>query len=119
MSSSCQSKLSFFWVFLNLLSSISSYEGTGRSLSLKLIQQLREKSANAISTKVTGSESKPDAATPGGRLLWELTLNESIRYANRDVIEKWLNELLCLDATVVPRISSGCPVPEDCDLYPS
>lgn len=64
-------------------------------------------------------EAKADsAATPGGRLLWELTLSESIRYANGDFVEKWLNELLCLDATVVPRISSGCPVPADCDLYP-
>ena len=97
----------------------NSYEGTGRSLSLKLIQQLREKSANATATKNPEGEGKSDGATPGGRLLWELTLNESIRYGNGDVVEKWLNELLCLDATVVPRISSGCPTPDDCDLYPS
>ena len=40
------------------------------------------------------------------------------RYANGDSVEKWLNHLLCLDASIVPRISSGCPLPDDCDLYP-
>ena len=34
-----------------------------------------------------------------------------------DPVEDWLNKLLCLDATVVPRINSGCPLPENCDLY--
>lgn len=105
-----------YLVFMS--STVNGYEGTGRSLSLKLIQQLREKSANNTATKSVNGEAKADsAATPGGRLLWELTLSESIRYANGDFVEKWLNELLCLDATVVPRISSGCPVPADCDLY--
>eukprot|EP00112_Aurelia_sp_Birch-Aquarium-sp1_P011190 Seg2357.3 transcript_id=Seg2357.3/GoldUCD/mRNA.D3Y31 product="RNA cytidine acetyltransferase" protein_id=Seg2357.3/GoldUCD/D3Y31 len=98
-----------------MASTVNGYEGTGRSLSLKLIQQLREKSvSNADPTKKGAT---PDAATPGGRLLWELSLSESIRYANGDQVEKWLNELLCLDATVVPRISSGCPLPENCELY--
>ena len=46
-----------------------------------------------------------------------MTLNESIRYADKDPVEKWLNNLLCLDATDVPRITSGCPLPELCDLY--
>jgi len=100
-----------------MASTVNGYEGTGRSLSLKLIQQLREKSVNTTAAKTADGESKSDGATPGGRLLWELTLSESIRYANGDVIEKWLNELLCLDATVVPRISSGCPIPDECELY--
>ena len=52
-----------------------------------------------------------------GRVLHEVTLNESIRYADKDPVEKWLNNLLCLDATDVPRITSGCPLPELCDLY--
>ena len=52
-----------------------------------------------------------------GRVLHEVVLNESIRYANGDPVEKWLNELLCLDATTVPRITSGCPLPQKCDLY--
>lgn len=52
-----------------------------------------------------------------GRALHEIVLNDSIRYANGDPVEKWLNDLLCLDATNVSRITSGCPVPESCDLY--
>ena len=52
-----------------------------------------------------------------GRTLHEVTLNESIRYAEHDPVEKWLNDLLCLDATNVLRVSSGCPLPADCDLY--
>lgn len=52
-----------------------------------------------------------------GRVLHEVVLNESIRYANGDPVERWLYDLLCLDATNVTRISSGCPLPESCDLY--
>lgn len=52
-----------------------------------------------------------------GRILHELSLSESIRYANADPVERWLNGLLCLDASVVDRVTSGSPVPSDCDLY--
>lgn len=44
-------------------------------------------------------------------------LNESIRYKPGDDVEKWLNDLLCLDATSVQPILSGCPPPDNCDLY--
>ncbi len=40
-----------------------------------------------------------------------------IRYANGDPIEKWLNGLLCLDASIVSKIPSGCPHPSQCKLY--
>lgn len=52
-----------------------------------------------------------------GRILHEVTLVESIRYANGDAVEAWLNNLLCLDASSVQPLSSGCPVPSSCDLY--
>jgi len=99
-----------YLVFMS--STINGYEGTGRSLSLKLIEQLRVQSI--ASTKKSSTET---SSTPTGRSLQELTLNESIRYANGDPVENWLNNLLCLDVTVVPRINSGCPLPENCDLY--
>ena len=51
-------------------------------------------------------------------MLHEVSLDESIRYSVGDELEQWLNGLLCLDVTNVPRISSGCPLPQDCDLYP-
>lgn len=52
------------------------------------------------------------------RTLHEVSLHESIRYAPGDPVEKWLNDLLCLDCLSITRIISGCPLPETCDLYP-
>ncbi|XP_033752198.1 RNA cytidine acetyltransferase-like isoform X1 [Pecten maximus] len=110
-----------YLVFMS--STINGYEGTGRSLSLKLVQQLRQQSATYGGTskelqKAASMTSKTDSlSSASGRVLHEVKLNESIRYANGDPVEKWLNDLLCLDATTVPRITSGCPLPETCDLY--
>ncbi|KAL9955538.1 hypothetical protein ACROYT_G036875 [Oculina patagonica] len=98
-----------YLVFLS--STVNGYEGTGRSLSLKLIQQLREQSTTL------GSAKKGNSSATLGRSLHEITLNESIRYAPGDEVERWLNHLLCLDATVVQKLTSGCPLPENCDLY--
>jgi N-acetyltransferase 10 len=53
----------------------------------------------------------------GGRVLREIELKDPIRYAPGDPIEKWLNDLLCLDALNIPRIASGYPAPQACDLY--
>jgi len=78
---------------------------------LKLIQQLREQSTTL------GSANKGSNSASFGRSLQEITLNESIRYAPGDEVERWLNHLLCLDATVVQKLTSGCPLPENCDLY--
>jgi N-acetyltransferase 10 len=51
-------------------------------------------------------------------VLRELQLEEPIRYAAGDPIERWLNDLLCLDATVAETIpAGGCPHPADCELY--
>ena len=96
---------------------LTRYEGTGRSLSLKLIQQLREQSTS-LGSSLSSSANKGSSSTPLGRTLHEIALNESIRYAPGDEIERWLNHLLCLDATVVQKLTSGCPLPENCDLYP-
>lgn len=86
-----------------MASTINGYEGTGRSLSLKLIKQLREQSST-------------DAAL-AGRVLHEVTLQDPIRYNTGDAVESWLNQLLCLDATIVKPISSGAPHPSQCELF--
>lgn len=107
-----------------MASTINGYEGTGRSLSLKLIKQLREQSRSASSTgegteladRSTGRASKEEFQA--GRKLREITLSEPIRYAQGDAVEKWLNTLLCLDATL-PKAKSninGCPDPTQCQL---
>ncbi|OIW18193.1 hypothetical protein TanjilG_31313 [Lupinus angustifolius] len=101
-----KSLLGPYLVFLS--STVNGYEGTGRSLSLKLLQQLEQQSAvSAKSTEGAGS----------GRLFKKLELNESIRYASGDPIESWLNTLLCLDVSnAIPHISR-LPPPSECDLY--
>lgn len=60
-----------FMVFLS--STINGYEGTGRSLSLKLIAQLRKDSASA------GGQANSETLG-GARFLKEFHLEESIRY---------------------------------------
>ena len=47
----------------------------------------------------------------------EIKLEKAIRYADNDPMEKWLNDLLCLDATDIEKIFDGFPHPNDCDLY--
>ncbi|KAI9720055.1 MAG: hypothetical protein M1812_003182 [Candelaria pacifica] len=112
-----------------MASTINGYEGTGRSLSLKLIKQLREQSRVGINTndaeegtaanKLNGRPAENRAQNyTGGRSLREITLSEPIRYALGDPVEKWLNTLLCLDATL-PRSkmnTNGCPHPSQCQL---
>ncbi|XP_066999435.2 RNA cytidine acetyltransferase isoform X2 [Anabrus simplex] len=106
-----KSMLGPYLVFL--ASTINGYEGTGRSLSLKLLQQLR---TQASATGVSADKNKNQAAATG-RTLHEVVLNESIRYKSGDDVEKWLTDILCLDATSVQPILSGCPPPDSCDLY--
>lgn len=100
-----------------MASTINGYEGTGRSLSLKLIQQLRQQSAESQQSLSAENRNTANARQAAVRLLHEVTLHESIRYAPGDHVEKWLNELLCLDCMNIPRVISGCPLPQNCDLY--
>ncbi|KAI9495055.1 GNAT acetyltransferase 2-domain-containing protein [Zychaea mexicana] len=117
-----------------MASTINGYEGTGRSLSLKLIQQLREQSRGFVGK--TGGVAKDasgenvmvgrdmvakkqidDTEGLGGRTLKEIKLEEPIRYGPNDPVEKWLNELLCLDASIISKNIQGCPHPSECELY--
>ncbi|KAL1364804.1 RNA cytidine acetyltransferase 1 [Arachis duranensis] len=101
-----KSLLGPYLVFLS--STVNGYEGTGRSLSLKLLHQLEEQShVSSKSTEGSGS----------GSLFKKIELNESIRYASGDPIENWLNTLLCLDvSSAIPNLSR-LPPPSECDLY--
>jgi len=56
-----------------MASTINGYEGTGRSLSLKLIQQLREQS-RGLSASLANADGKVDTGAPTGRLLKGKTL---------------------------------------------
>ncbi|GFT50430.1 RNA cytidine acetyltransferase [Nephila pilipes] len=86
-----------------MASTINGYEGTGRSLSLKLLKQLRSQSVEKSSNR---------------HALHEIQLNEAIRYANGDAVEGWLNRLLCLDASLDFSYSnSELPNFKECALY--
>ncbi|KAE9398560.1 DUF699-domain-containing protein [Gymnopus androsaceus JB14] len=103
-----------------LASTVNGYEGTGRSLSLKLIQQLRENSSSRAPVK--GDSEKNKASSGGGsRTLNEVKLSTPIRYAPGDEVEKWLNTLLCLDVSSSPSGNTftllNTPHPSLCTLY--
>jgi N-acetyltransferase 10 len=111
-----------------MASTINGYEGTGRSLSLKLIQQLRESTRPSLTKDSLDDPENPastkKASSSGGvtstlkaRTLREIKLEEPIRYSVGDKIEKWLHAVLCLDASVVPKSYHGTPHPSQCDLY--
>ncbi|OAE26338.1 hypothetical protein AXG93_4324s1040 [Marchantia polymorpha subsp. ruderalis] len=96
-----------------LCSTVNGYEGTGRSLSLKLIQQLREQGQ-----KLTTQAASDDGGSTSGRVFKEVELAEPIRYAAGDPIEIWLNELLCLDAANhISSVEGRLPHPSECQLY--
>lgn len=85
---------------------VNGYEGTGRSLSLKLIAQLRDQAQQSA------------AAGASGRTFREVKLSHPIRYAPGDNIEAWLHELLCLNAADhVPRAPPRLPHPDECSLF--
>ncbi len=90
-----------YLVFLS--STVTGYEGTGRSLSLKLVQQLREQQGKA---------------STGTRKLKEVKLETPIRYARGDPVERWLHDVLCLDAEISKhRIVTSMPPASACQLY--
>lgn len=74
-------------------STVHGYEGTGRALSLKLFNDLKT------------------------RNLKQLKMTAPIRYALNDPIEKWLTDLLCLEATNPFPLSGAPPHPSHCSLF--
>ncbi|CAH0515909.1 unnamed protein product [Peronospora belbahrii] len=134
-----------YLVFMS--STINGYEGTGRSLSLKLLQKLREQQGSAGEAAVRAAanvhgdqkrrkgeqklhEERWQAASNAARVavagsssfsarvLREVLLQTPIRYAPNDPVERWLNDLLCLDVTNAShRLVAGTPHPRDCELY--
>ncbi|KAJ7447247.1 GNAT acetyltransferase 2-domain-containing protein [Mycena latifolia] len=112
-----------------LASTINGYEGTGRSLSLKLIQQLRESTRPSLSKAPAGTAASKDddvsapakkhpKPAPKARTLRELKLTTPIRYGAGDRIEKWLYNVLCLNASIASSSSHrGTPHPSTCTLF--
>ncbi len=125
-----------YLVFLS--STVNGYEGTGRSLSLKLVHQLRKQaiSSNRGSNNRRNDRNRVISAS-NARKLRELALDEPIRYGLGDGVETWLNDLLCLnccngmderESIVSTKLNSGIasalsmklsyhPDPKGCELY--
>ena len=79
-----------------MASTIQGYEGTGRSLSLKLISQIKvEKKRN----------------------LKEITLEQPIRYCENDPVEYWMNKMLCLECNKDSLFLFDYPHSDECELY--
>ncbi|KAL3789126.1 hypothetical protein ACHAWO_012659 [Cyclotella atomus] len=142
-----------------LSSTLNGYEGTGRALSLKLIKELRDSSGKGLSAtdaakfasadivgaasnkgeakvheKRWAAESEAAKGVTSGKSgpLKEVELSHPIRYSLGDPVERWLNNLLCLDcdsfdynnALVNPdnnkdslSLKGGAPAPAECELY--
>ncbi|MBN3289345.1 NAT10 acetyltransferase, partial [Polypterus senegalus] len=82
-----------------------------------LIQQLRQQSSASQVNLTAENKNTATARLSSARSLHEVSLQESIRYSPDDPVEKWLNDLLCLDCLNIPRIITGCPLPQNCELY--
>ncbi|CAN8074547.1 unnamed protein product [Agarophyton chilense] len=112
-----------------MCSTVTGYEGTGRSLSLKLIKKLREgsNSGNNIKGNIVDGylNRKRDrevsaiaSKTGAGRVFREVQMETPIRYGEKDPIEAWLYDLLCLEAGGARQVlTAGAPHPEECELY--
>ena len=83
-----------------MASTVMGYEGTGRSLSIKLIDGLRN-----------------SQGTSGGTILKEVSLEQAIRYADNDAVESWLYKLLLLDATTAEEFEESLLDPKKLELY--
>jgi N-acetyltransferase 10 len=100
-----------------LCSTVTGYEGTGRSLSLKLVEQLR---SSAVPAHVGSKAGAGPAAAGGtaGRVFREVQMAVPIRYGEDDPVEAWLYDLLCLEAGGVRQtLTAGAPHPSACELY--
>lgn len=88
-------------------STTGGYEGSGRTFALKLLKKIKtaNKNVNSIS-----KSNKPS-------IFREIFLDEPIRYSSGDPVEKWLNQLLCLDLKNFTKISRDCPNPKQCHLF--
>ncbi|KDD73781.1 GNAT acetyltransferase 2, partial [Helicosporidium sp. ATCC 50920] len=103
-----------------LCSTVNGYEGTGRSLSLKLIHELRAQGAKLGkgAFEAANASAAPGSSSGSGRTFREVVLREPIRYAPGDGVERWLNQLLLLDAgEALPPPPARLPHPSECQLF--
>ncbi|GAB0496480.1 hypothetical protein MMPV_007792 [Pyropia vietnamensis] len=111
-----------------LASTVAGYEGTGRSLSLKLLEQLRVAAATGAGTPNAPGRGlgprRPGGAAPptSSRPFRHVKLVAPVRYAPDDAVEAWLDRLLLLsagadDGSPAATLPAGyAPDPAACQL---
>lgn len=88
-----------------LCSTVNGYEGTGRSLSLKLIQQLREQAAGG-GRGASGAAGGGGGGGAVGRTFREVTLDEPIRWGEQCWLELPCSQVVFLVSQVQHWITS-------------
>mmetsp|Transcript_10053 Transcript_10053/g.23516 ORF Transcript_10053/g.23516 Transcript_10053/m.23516 type:complete len:518 (-) Transcript_10053:1880-3433(-) len=83
------------------------YEGSGKALNLKMIRKIKS-THEGLSTKFNKSKT---------RIFKEIYIDEPIRFSKNDPVEKWLNDLLCMNMEKKSFLSKGCPNPKHCRLF--
>ncbi|KAI4290888.1 N-acetyltransferase 10 [Pancytospora philotis] len=94
-----------------MASTVGGYEGTGRIFKTRLLEFLKGGSC-AEEHRLAGASGAKAARQ---RAYTSLELEEPIRYARGDPVEKWLDSALLLKATPSPLKEN--PPPSQCRLY--
>ena len=106
-------------------STVAGYEGSGRSLAIKLLKSLEAESQMSLHAAETHSRESFEP-TALRKSYQHVQLHEPIRYASGDPIEQWLQQLLCLPCgtAILPADTEGSdlpslqakPHPDKCEL---
>ena len=97
-------------------STVQGYEGTGRSLSLKLVGSLRAANSG-LSFESSKKKKKLKSGVRVFRMIREIQMEIPIRYGLNDSIEEWLNSFLCLNATTAEKLTDKPEFHSNCSLY--
>ena len=94
--------------FVTFISStISGYEGSGKMFTLKLLKKIKH----------YGIENDLKFYEGQTRSCREIHLIEPIRYSAKDPVERWINDLLCLNIDSASISTKGCPNIRNCRLF--
>ncbi|XP_054718825.1 RNA cytidine acetyltransferase-like [Uloborus diversus] len=97
---------------LLMSSTVDSCGGSGKFLHESIIKDFQ-------SSKLLGSSNKLSKElnfTSVEQRFESISLSEHLNYAADDVVEVFLNDLLCFQTAIVPHLTHGCPEPQECRL---
>ncbi|KAJ7058251.1 helicase-domain-containing protein [Mycena amicta] len=102
-----------------LASTVNGYEGTGRTKGEHTTLTIQSTGRLCSDDESAPSSSKKEHPKPAPKVrsLREIKLITPIRYGTDDNIEKWLYNVLCLNATTTSSSHRGTPHPSTCSLF--